>query len=192
MWKVNGNLLYTYPNHLFSFWLACRSSQQSSKELRLTWYLFQGQGSRYLYLIMLVSLKFSRKCLQNVTVSSSIPQCSLFSLLIWLCFVSDAKTATWSFGVEDYGTLGKFFYTWKDWCSPCISVVNTLKKDCKYVDLSLIPRPVISLFQRLKQRKGPIPNPPSAGMDWSRVEAKLSSTLMQFQRDGVEYVYIKY
>ena len=58
------------------------------------------------------------------------------------------------------------------------------------MDLSLIPRPVISLFQRLKQRKGPIPNPPSTGMDWSRVEAKLSSTLMQFQRDGVEYVPI--
>ena len=60
------------------------------------------------------------------------------------------------------------------------------------MDLSLIPRPVISLFQRLKQRKGPIPNPPSTGMDWSRVEAKLSSTLMQFQRDGVEYVPIIY
>lgn len=58
------------------------------------------------------------------------------------------------------------------------------------MDLSLIPRPVISLFQRLKQRKGPIPNSPSAGMDWSRVETKLSSTLMQFQRDGVEYVHV--
>ena len=58
------------------------------------------------------------------------------------------------------------------------------------MDLSLIPRPVISLFQRLKQRKGPIPNQASTGMDWSRVEAKLSSTLMQFQRDGVEYVPI--
>ena len=69
-----------------------------------------------------------------------------------------------------------------------LHVVDTLKKECKFVYLSLIPKPVISLFQRLKQRKGPIPNPPSAGMDWSRVEAKLSSTLMQFQRDGVEYV----
>ena len=71
-----------------------------------------------------------------------------------------------------------------------LHVVDTLKKECKFVYLSLIPKPVISLFQRLKQRKGPIPNPPSAGMDWSRVEAKLSSTLMQFQRDGVEYVYV--
>ena len=40
-------------------------------------------------------------------------------------FVSDAKAATWSFGVEDYGTLGNFC-TWK--LSPffllflCISV----------------------------------------------------------------------
>ena len=60
-----------------------------------------------------------------------------------------------------------------------------MKKDYKYVDLSLIPRPVISLFQRLKQRKGPIPNPE---VDWSRIDPKLSSTLMQFQREGVEYV----
>ena len=77
-----------------------------------------------------------------------------------------------------------FFYVY------ILHVVDTLKKECKFVYLSLIPRPVISLFQRLKQRKGPIPNSPSAGMDWSRVEAKLSSTLMQFQRDGVEYVYV--
>ena len=80
---------------------------------------------------------------------------------------------------------------WLFWCSLLyVSVVDTLKKECKFVDLSLIPRPVISLFQRLKQRKGPIPNQASTGMDWSRVEAKLSSTLMQFQRDGVEYVPI--
>jgi hypothetical protein len=86
-----------------------------------------------------------------------------------------------------------FFALGKFWCSLSyaivFSIVDTLKKECKFVDLSLIPKPVISMFQRLKQRKGPIPNPPSAGMDWSRVEAKLSSTLMQFQRDGVEYVH---
>ena len=67
-----------------------------------------------------------------------------------------------------------------------VSTVDALRKDCKYVDLSLIPRPVVSLFQRLKQRKGPIPNPE---MDWSRIEPKLSSTLMRFQREGVEYVH---
>lgn len=65
--------------------------------------------------------------------------------------------------------------------------VDALKKDCKYVDLSLIPRPVISLFTRLKQRRGPIPTPHSgAKVDWSRIEPKLSGTLMHFQREGVE------
>ena len=72
--------------------------------------------------------------------------------------------------------------------SSVLCAVDALRKDCKFVDLSLIPRPVISLFQRLKQRKGPVPSPSSVGMDWSRIDSKLSSTLMQFQREGVEYV----
>ena len=71
----------------------------------------------------------------------------------------------------------------------CVCIVDALRKDCKYVELSLIPRPVISLFQQLKRRKHPIPqNQPSTEIDWSRIEPKLSSTLMQFQREGVEYV----
>ena len=69
-----------------------------------------------------------------------------------------------------------------------LCVVDVLKKDCKYVDLSLIPKPVIGLFQRLKQRKGPVSNLPATEIDWSRIDPKLSSTLMQFQREGVEYV----
>lgn len=66
-----------------------------------------------------------------------------------------------------------------------VCTVGVLKKDCKFVDLSFIPRPVIGLFQQLKKRKDPIPDPE---MDWSRIDSKLSSTLMQFQREGVEYV----
>ena len=77
--------------------------------------------------------------------------------------------------------------------------VEMVQKKCKYVQLSLVPKPVIALFlSQLRpkasqlQSKGGVggegrgSDGTDGGVDWGRVDPKLKSTLMQFQKDGVE------
>lgn len=71
--------------------------------------------------------------------------------------------------------------------------VERVQRECKHVRLNLVPKPVISLFlSKLHPKKdgggreGGGSDGTDGGMDWKRVDSKLDSTLMQFQRDGVE------
>ena len=77
--------------------------------------------------------------------------------------------------------------------------VEMVQKNCKYVQLSLVPKPVIALFlSQLRSKgsqmgsKGEVigegrgSDGTDGGVDWGRVDQKLKSTLMQFQKDGVE------
>ena len=59
--------------------------------------------------------------------------------------------------------------------------VDMLGKECKHVQMNKLPNAVISQFLK---SEGSSRHPGS--MDWSRVESKLASALMQFQREGVE------
>ena len=67
-----------------------------------------------------------------------------------------------------------------------------VQKNCKYVQLSLVPKPVIALFLSQLRSKGEVigegrgSDGTGRGVDWGRVDQKLKSTLMQFQKDGVE------
>ncbi len=73
-----------------------------------------------------------------------------------------------------------------------------MRTECKHVELKLVPQPVISLLQQLSKSqlssstsKGKGPSHPRSResreeMDWMRINPKLTSTLMQFQREGVE------
>lgn len=70
--------------------------------------------------------------------------------------------------------------------------VEMVQKNCKYVQLSLVPKPVIALFLSQLRSKGELigegrgSDGTDGGVDWGRVDQKLKSTLMQFQKDGVE------
>ncbi|XP_064402353.1 SWI/SNF-related matrix-associated actin-dependent regulator of chromatin subfamily A-like protein 1 [Halichondria panicea] len=84
----------------------------------------------------------------------------------------NTKMSLWSFGIEDYNSL-----------------VKAIQSSCKHVELDLIPRPVINLFlSQLQAQYHSIQSKshPSV-IDWSRIETKLSTTLMEFQKEGVEY-----
>lgn len=69
----------------------------------------------------------------------------------------------------------------------CVSLVTALQKECQHIELNQIPKPVVSLFQSLSPANAGISHSTSdSEVSWSRVGTKLSSTLMQFQREGVE------
>ena len=54
------------------------------------------------------------------------------------------------------------------------------------MEMDLVPRPVIDLFQGLRTNSGKKKTAPSCSVDWTRISEKLVSTLMQFQKEGVE------
>ena len=67
--------------------------------------------------------------------------------------------------------------------------VDAIKKECKHVEMNLVPKPVITLFQcRIKSAKNESGSPYCPVMEWNRINSKLMLTLMQFQKEGVEYV----
>ncbi|XP_064401335.1 SWI/SNF-related matrix-associated actin-dependent regulator of chromatin subfamily A-like protein 1 isoform X1 [Halichondria panicea] len=84
----------------------------------------------------------------------------------------NTKTSLWSFGIEDYNSL-----------------VKAIQSSCKHVELDLIPRPVVNLFlsQLQAQSHSIQAKSHSSVIDWSRIETKLSTALMEFQKEGVEY-----
>ena len=65
-------------------------------------------------------------------------------------------------------------------CINC-ELVAALQRECKHIELSQIPRPVVSLFQSFRPGKRGV----ESGI-WNGMEPKLASTLMQFQREGIE------
>lgn len=68
-----------------------------------------------------------------------------------------------------------------------VSLVTALHRECQHIELSQIPTPVVSLFQSLlPANAGKSRSASNSEVSWSRVGTKLSSTLMQFQREGVE------
>ena len=85
-------------------------------------------------------------------------------------------------------------------CITCIKIsgflffffaVETLQKECKHIELSQIPRTVVSLFQSLSAapvRECNSTTTATSGVttEWKGVPSKLSSSLMQFQREGVK------
>ena len=52
--------------------------------------------------------------------------------------------------------------------------------------LNLIPKPVIALFLSKLTGKSSGSHSQDRCMDWCQIDEKLVSTLMQFQKDGVE------
>ena len=70
-------------------------------------------------------------------------------------------------------------------------IVNVIRKECKHVEMNLIPKPVVELFQRLRAKPRSAHDQQSAQhsagvVDWSKISRKLVSTLMQFQKEGIE------
>ena len=93
--------------------------------------------------------------------------------------------------------------------------METIRKECRHVEMNLVPRPVISLFllslhsklQHMAAAKSHSGGDGDAGgsacgrggtgaykgchgnkavdFDWTRIDSKLSSTLMEFQKEGV-------
>lgn len=67
------------------------------------------------------------------------------------------------------------------------TTVEAIQKECKYVQLNLVPRAVMNLFQQARRGRGKAEEREGGRpVDWSRVDSKLASTLMQFQKEGVE------
>ena len=68
------------------------------------------------------------------------------------------------------------------------NVVDVLRRECKHVEMNLVPRPVFSLLWTSRQGKDKKGVTPSGGSTdvWSKVNPKLAATLMHFQREGVE------
>lgn len=85
--------------------------------------------------------------------------------------------------------------------------VEAIRKECRHVEMNLVPKPVISLFQSSmqssKQRhstnsicvkvdgvEGGRGGYGNAGeccdLDWTKIDTVLMSTLMEFQKEGVK------
>ena len=65
--------------------------------------------------------------------------------------------------------------------------VDSIRKECKHIEMNLIPKAVIKLFQHcVKSTHQNLATVGNTATDWTRISSKLSSTLMQFQREGVE------
>lgn len=100
-------------------------------------------------------------------------------------------------------------YVWPKCVLSCLIAVDVVQRECKHIQLSLVPKPVLNLFlSRLKMDRrstaekgsGITSNGTrssglcsvkgadycSGEMDWERVDPRLASTLMQFQREGVQ------
>ena len=120
--------------------------------------------------------------------------------------IADAKNSTWSFAVEDYNHLGiQLCKILLRYCMVEIFVheimpdgilcpslaVDSIQKECKHIEMNLIPKAVIKLFQHYvkstcQNKSTSLATVGSTATDWTRVSSKLSSTLMQFQWEGVE------
>lgn len=97
-------------------------------------------------------------------------------------------------------------------CHYLLRVVEAIRKECRHVELNLVPKPVLSLFQfslrSSEQRhtaKSRAPQGDGGGsggrgngggmagwhgkrcvdLDWTRIDSELTSTLMEFQKEGV-------
>ena len=64
-----------------------------------------------------------------------------------------------------------------------LSLVETISRECKYVQLDLVPKPVINLFLSHLSGTNSCDGP---DIEWNRIDEVLVSALMQFQREGVE------
>ena len=61
---------------------------------------------------------------------------------------------------------------------------HCLQKDCSYLRLILVPKPIIErLLSKLASNDG---GAAAADMDWNKIDSKLLSTLMPFQKKGIE------
>ena len=63
-------------------------------------------------------------------------------------------------------------------------VVDVMKKGCRHVQVQTVPEPVINhLLSKMEDDSG---EDGAVGVDWSRIDSKLVSTLLPFQKEGVE------
>lgn len=75
----------------------------------------------------------------------------------------DAKTCTWSFGIEDHDHLAK-----------------QIIKQCPHTEVSPVPKQLVSHFLMN-------PTPQHTPMNWDQIPSQLTVALMPFQKEGVEF-----